>query len=121
MRFLWRLGTTTPVSEDQGGAPCILAVYPGNYARTFLSILARILARILAVGILGILVILGVRILGILANCSQHSEEPFNGQYRPPLFETATMVVSDGLDPAVVDDFYHTRFGNELYYFEDIV
>ena len=98
-------------------------MYPWNYARTFLSILARILARILVVGILGILGILGVRILGILANCSlsQHSEEQFNGQYRPPLFETATMVVSDGLAPAVVDDFYHTRFGNELYYFEDIV
>ena len=42
-------------------------MYPGNYARTFLSILARILSRILAVGILGILGILGVRILGILA------------------------------------------------------
>ena len=51
---------------NRGGAPCILAVYPWNYARTFLSILARILARILAVGILGILGILGVRILGIL-------------------------------------------------------
>ena len=50
----------------RGGASCILAVYPWNYARTFLSILARILARILAVGILGILGILGVRILGIL-------------------------------------------------------
>ena len=43
-------------------------MYPWNYARTFLSILARILARILVVGILGILGILGVRILGILAN-----------------------------------------------------
>ena len=74
-------------------------MYPGNYARTFLSILARILARILAVGILGILVILGVRILGILANCSQHSEEPFNGQYRPRYLKQLRWLYRTGLLP----------------------
>ena len=52
-------------------------MYPGNYARTFLSILARILARILVVGILGILGILGVRILSILANDASDTKTVF--------------------------------------------